>query len=354
MKLTFLLPILATVCSAAPDTLQDNEEDKIRVFSNMAAELVAATDFSTAIKTVRDAMDETDPNKTTRSLASSSNVNFSREMKEAKETKVGKLTAKGPKGSNGSCKKKLKQCEADAMEPAVLIATPELLYIQTGKTCKIERKKNGSDDVTSYKLVSDVGEDTFRFLDRPGTFEDIQPTVDFVTTFNQIFETSNPNVGVTLVSEDLQTFSGPFVVVFSNPTIAENGEVTYEVDQSPDQNKVRSIESIFEGTTEDSVAFKDCSLFIDGAFSTFFCPLCTKVVRTTFAFVGGRLCASLCELAVKAVEATFGLPSGANKIVTDFCGGICPKIEDIDENLNFDKAVCEFVSLCAPNTTSTS
>jgi len=249
-----------------PAAIKDkDEEDKIRVFSYMQAELAAARDFSTAISIVRDAMDatkpSTQPNKTSRSLSSATTVNSPRSLKRDKKSK-------------DSCKKKLKQCEDDATKP-VVEPSPEFLFIQTGKECRIERKLTGSTDdtSTSYKLISDVGDDTFRFQDRPGRLEDIQPTVEFVANFNKIFETSNPNVGVTLVSEDSETFTGPIVVIASNPTFTttDNSTVSYEIDQSPNQNGVISIESIFEETNENSVSFKDCSLFIDAIAQGFFC-----------------------------------------------------------------------------------
>lgn len=149
-----------------------------RVFTNMQAELQASRDLSIAIETVREAMDATD---------------FRRTLAASKGNKKGK-------SNKSSCKKELQQCKAAAENPTYLL-------IQTGKECTIERRKSQNE----YHLISDVGDETFVFTDRPIRMEDAVPTDkcinDFddlfengkkINDFEDLFESSNPNVAVML------------------------------------------------------------------------------------------------------------------------------------------------------------
>jgi len=197
----------------------------------MQAELHASRDLSIAIETVREAMDATDSRRT---LAAS------------KGNKKGK---KG-KSNKSSCEKELQQCKDAAEDPTYLM-------IQTGKECKIERQGQNK-----YHLISNVGDETFGFTDRPIRMEGTIPTEVFIDYFDYLFESSTPNVGITLVSKDTEEFLGPLVVIASNPKMTDDGKVDYKIEQSKSQDVVNPLKSFFEGT--DSVSFKDCSLFIDG------------------------------------------------------------------------------------------
>jgi len=232
MKILFSIFVTAAVfCSEARVA-----EEKNRVFTNMQAELQASRDLLVAIETVTKAMDATKPAASRRRLS------------PKKGSKKGKKS-KSSKNNKSSCEMELQQCQAKAAEP-------KNLYIQTGKECRIDRKGENK-----FQLISDVGNDTFVFTDRPARYERIILTEEFIDTYKELFKSSNPNVGVTLVSKDTDEFLEPLVVIASNPKMTDNGKVDYKIKQSKSQDVVNSLESYFEGT--DSVSFKDCSLFID-------------------------------------------------------------------------------------------
>jgi len=85
-----------------------------------------------------------------------------------------------------------------------------------------------------------------------------------IDDFGMLFDSSDPNIGVTLVSKDTDELLNPLVVIGSNPTITGDSMVCYDIEQSESQESVISLESLFEEGM-DSVSFKDCSFFIDAA-----------------------------------------------------------------------------------------
>ena len=100
------------------------------------------------------------------------------------------------------------------------------------------------------------------FSDRPYRIEMNKPTKEFVEKFDMMFGDDLPNAAITFVSEDGEQFTGPIVVTLSDPQMTSDGTISYNIEQSRNQDGVLSILSIFEHGS--SVHFTDCSLFIDG------------------------------------------------------------------------------------------
>ena len=191
-----------------------------RVFTNMQAKLQASRDLLIAIEMVRQAMDATD---------------FRRTLAASKGNKKGK---KG-KSNKSSCEKKLQQCKAAAKNSTYLL-------IQTRKECTIEYRKSQN----KYHLISDVGDETFVFTDRPIRMEGTVPTDKFINDFDDLFEngknfndfedlfeSSNPNVAVTLISKETDEFLRPLVMIASNPKMTDDGKIDYKIEQSKSQYK---------------------------------------------------------------------------------------------------------------------
>jgi hypothetical protein len=97
------------------------------------------------------------------------------------------------------------------------------------------------------------------FTTIPSRKEFVLPTAQFVTDFSVLFPDSAPNAAITFVSDDDGAFEGPLVAILSNPKLT-NGGISYDVEQSPDQNGVLSVEKFFKNS--DVVTFTDCSFFI--------------------------------------------------------------------------------------------
>lgn len=306
MKLRFIIFITAAVYAEARRLAKDNEEKK-RVFSNMQHELKAAKDLAIAIETVTEAIDATSPQESATGRALSPTVK--KKEKEVKRKSDKKTPNINPE-QNPNCERGQD--------------IPEFLWIQTGEECRLDRKGR-----SKYQLISDVGDNTFMFTDRPARFETVVSTDSFVDDFNKIFESSDPNVGVTLVSKDTDEFLDPLVVIASNPMMTDDGKVSYEIEQSDSQDVVNSLESYFEQGV-DSASFKDCSLFIDG--SSIVCTICSTVAAALL-FTGGGIG---CTLACAGVVITVGLPFGgpldpAVDTVAAACAPICGAIGSLSD-----------------------
>ena len=249
------------------------------LFGNVAEELERTRALQTELLTVRKALDayssKVDSNNSSRRRVKSAKK-YDKKYSKKYDKKSAKKYSKKASGE-------LEQCQA---ELAKRKNEASYLFIQTASACQIQRSTD-NDGETSYKLVTDtISEDTYVFSDRPYRVEGTVPTTDFSAAWNDMFQSSNPNVGMTLVSDE-QVAVGPLVVEFSEPDYQDNGQLAYTIEQSPNQDGVLSIESIFDGRSPNSVSFESCCFFIDiGSFD------CGRCVATgdTIGMGGHSIC----------------------------------------------------------------
>jgi len=217
-------------------------------YGNISDELEKTSHLQNELVSVREALDAYS------SSTDGNNNDVSRQIKSSKKDRSSKSSKAS--GELNECKAEL----AKYKKPKV-----SFLFIQTAPSCQVQRSTNGNGK-TSYKLLTDaISEVTYIFSDRPYRLEMTSSTSDFSDRWSEIFKTLNPNTAVTFVSEDNNQMVEPIVVVFSEPDYQGNGQLAYDIDQSPNQDKVLSIESIFDGSTSDSVSFESCSYFIDSS-----------------------------------------------------------------------------------------
>ena len=116
----------------------------------------------------------------------------------------------------------------------------------------------------SFTLVTDDISDTFQFADFPFRDEEELSTADFIQDFPRFFSKGPPNAAITFVSSDDEdmALATPLVAIFSNPKMVGGG-ISYDIEQSPNQDDVLSIESLF--TNGKKAKFLTCSIFIDDA-----------------------------------------------------------------------------------------
>jgi len=232
------------------------------LFGNIAEELQRTSALQTELRAVRKALDATSSQDSSlrrrvKSAKKYSNKHAKKYTKKYSYYSSDYYSSKSYKSK--STKKKYKESELEQCQAELAKHQNEVsyLFIQTASACQVQR--NG----TSYKMVTDsISEDTYVFSDRPYRIEGTVPTANFSAAWSDMFQTSNPNVGVTLVSNDNEAV-GPLVVVFSEPDYQDNGQLAYNIEQSPNQDGVKSIESIFDGTSLMPVSFESCSFFID-------------------------------------------------------------------------------------------
>ena len=143
------------------------------------------------------------------------------------------------------------------------------LFVQTAMNCKLTWIGVGK-----AKLVTDDISDTFQFAEIPFRDEEELSTSDFILGFPSFFPEGPPNAAITFVSSDDEdmALATPLVAIFSNPKMVGGG-ISYDIEQSPNQNDVLSIESFF--TNDDKAKFVTCSIFIDDASDTATEALCT-------------------------------------------------------------------------------
>ena len=143
-------------------------------------------------------------------------------------------------------------CESDALKK-------KNLFVQTGMNCKLTLIGDGT-----AKLVTDDISNTFQFAEIPSRDEEELSTSEFILDFPRFFPEGSPNAAITFVSSDDEdmALATPLVAIFSNPMMAGGG-ISYDIEQSPNQNDVLTIESLFaDGPV---VNFVTCSIFIDNA-----------------------------------------------------------------------------------------
>jgi hypothetical protein len=328
MKFLFALFLLSqvTLCKASFDKIREEAEAAIVGKAATAA-------LKQDIDLVKDAIAKASPGSGglwKPRWASSTNKNGDRQLKTSKKWEEVQLKkSKSSKNQNSQCEADLAVAQGQIEE----LSAPTLLGIQTTATCRVERAGKGS-----YKLISDtVSADTYIFSDRPSTIEYAVPTKDFIRDFDDIFDDSPPNTGLTFVQNGEPV--GPFVVIFDEAKIVGN-EVTYDIRQSESQSGVYSMEELFD--YDDSVEFQDCSYFIDNWLTTYLtCPLCTAAVPALATFVKGIDCGAECAGVLG--EACSGI---GGLICTVACPYICEAILSGIGAAASSNAICSVGGLC--------
>lgn len=260
---------------------------------------------------MREALEQT--SGTNGNISRRTSDNYSRQTRTLKKSsKTSKNTKKALQDYIKVLEKEIDECE-NKVDPSNLV-------IQTATTCEIARST--SNGKTSYQLITDtIAEDTYIFTDRPVTHEATIKTTQFVADFAEIFISSPPNAGLTLLSDDGSNFVGPVVVIFESAKNEANDRVVYDIEQSVSQNTVFPIESFFDGKTSDSVSFQKCSYFIDNWFSSWFtCPICEAAVETLAEIGSEAGCIAACITAVEII----GL--GPEDPFADLVAAACPAI----------------------------
>jgi len=122
------------------------------------------------------------------------------------------------------------------------------------------------DDDGVFYLESDkFHKDTEQFTDRPLQLEKTEPTAEWFSNFNELFddEKGMPNAALTIVDDDMS--KDVVVSVFAEGYIKEGESEApiygYKLEQSTEQAGVMSLESLMEG--RNSVTFDHCSMFVD-------------------------------------------------------------------------------------------
>ena len=224
----------------------------------MEAEMAAVADFFDVLSTVTQALDEASPPHE-RALRS-------------KTSKSSKGTKKRSKNGKSVCKEELRQCREDSAN-----ADESYLYIQTAGTCHLERTPLGQG--FEYFLVAALGESTYKFSDRPAMMEEVVATSDFVSDFASTFAGSPPNVGLTFVDEASGEFKDPVVVSASSPTMT-GGVTTYKIDQSPFQQGVESLDSLFNNASLATRSTSSTARCFSTAAAIRTCPIHLNSVQT--------------------------------------------------------------------------
>ena len=154
-------------------------------------------------------------------------------------------------------------CETYEAELAALkeeMAQPEWLFVQVGDKCVLDM----SGDTPTIETANFHG-DTEMFTDRPFTHEITDSTQNWFDHFNELFDDERgwPNTAMTFVNDDESV--GVVVSAFVNGYTKDEGVKTiygYELNQSEEQKKVKSLEELMGG--QGKVEFDHCSFFIDG------------------------------------------------------------------------------------------
>ncbi|OEU07247.1 hypothetical protein FRACYDRAFT_251311 [Fragilariopsis cylindrus CCMP1102] len=138
-------------------------------------------------------------------------------------------------------------CESEASKK-------KFLFVQTGMNCELTLTGDGK-----AKLVTDDISDTFQFADFPFRDEEELSTSDFILRFPRSFPKGPPNAAITFISSDDEdmALATPLVAIFSNPMMVGGG-ISYDIEQSPNQDDVLSIESLF--TNGNTTAIFHCKV----------------------------------------------------------------------------------------------
>jgi hypothetical protein len=189
---------------------------------------------------------------------------------KSSKTKSSKNDSKSSKAQYGSCdtieaelediKAKLADTEAKLAALQEEMTQAQWLFVQAADKCVLDM----SGDTPTIESANFHG-DTELFTDRPLTYANTTSTSSWFTKFNELFNDGDgwPNSAMTFVNDDESV--GVVVTAFVNGYI-KDGEGNqkiygYDLNQSEEQKKVKSLEEIMGG--QDKVEFDHCSFFID-------------------------------------------------------------------------------------------
>ena len=194
-------------------------------------------------------------------------------------------------------------CESEASKK-------KFLFVQTGMNCELTLIGGGK-----AKLVTDDISDTFQFADLPFRDEEELSTADFIIGFPRSFPEGPPNAAITFISSDDEdmALATPLVAIFSNPKMVGGG-ISYDIEQSPNQDNVLSIESLF--TNGKKAKFLTCSIFIDDA------SLGTKVACSAACALELTGCEEAC-LASLIFPPAYPACAGACAAAGTICVALC-------------------------------
>ena len=138
--------------------------------------------------------------------------------------------------------------------------TASVLAAQTGTECFLTL---GSDPYSGlYNLVvNKINPVTTFFEERPGRRAGTTSTDKFRWDFAANFGADPPNAAVTLTDETGHHNNTVFIVILTDLRTERGGGITYTVAQSPSQEGVLSLDSVYKGITSVD---NSCSIFIDG------------------------------------------------------------------------------------------
>ena len=193
-----------------------------------------------------------------RHLVSSYDHDGSRELKPD-STKSAKNGSKSAKSKSSKAQSGCETYEAELVALKEEMAQPKWLFVQVGDKCVLDM----SGDTPTIESANFHG-DTELFTDRPFKLEKTASTKDWFTNFNEMFndELGWPNTAMTFVNDDESV--GVVVSAFVNGYTKDESDQTiygYELNQSEEHEKVKSLEEILGG--KDKMEFDHCSFFID-------------------------------------------------------------------------------------------
>jgi len=245
MRLNFATLLLPAYAAAAASINDDNPTSKSKLINQH--HFLAFQ----ALQALRESREK-------RLLEVSSSSHESRELKPD-STKSSKNDSKS---SKAQCGCDMVEAElADVKAKLAALQQPQLLFTQAADKCVLDM----SGDTPTIESAHFHG-DTVIFTDRPLTNENTTSTASWFANFNELFNDGDgwPNTAMTFVNEDESV--GVVVTAFVNGYIKDGeGNQTiygYDLNQSEEQKKVKSLEEIMGG--KDKVEFDHCSFFIDG------------------------------------------------------------------------------------------
>ena len=242
---TLLLPAYAAAAAAGGASINDD---------NATSKLINQHQFLTfqALQALRESRQ-----KRLLELEVSSSSHESRELKpdSAKSAK------NDSKSSKAQCGCDMVEAElADVKAKLAALQQPQLLFTQAADKCVLDM----SGDTPTIESKNFHG-DTVIFTDRPLTNENTTSTASWFNNFNELFNDADgwPNTAMTFVNDDESV--GVVVTAFVNGYIKDGEDnqtiYGYDLNQSEEQKKVKSLEEIMGG--KDKVEFDHCSFFID-------------------------------------------------------------------------------------------
>ena len=265
MRLNVATILLPAYAAAAAASINDNP----------ASKLINQHHFLTfqALQALRESREK-------RLLEVSSSSHASRQLKPD-SAKSAKNDSKSSKAQCGSELADVKAELADVKAKLAALQQPQSLFTQAADKCVLDM----SGDTPTIESKNFHG-DTVMFTDRPLTNENTTSTASWFNNFNELFNDGDgwPNTAMTFVNDDESV--GVVVTAFVNGYIKDGEDnqtiYGYDLNQSEEQKKARSLEEIMGG--KDKVEFDHCSFFIDPSIIE------TSQIKDPFPSSGGGGC----------------------------------------------------------------